>query len=252
MFLEDGDFSSANSYCEKVLDIDPENALAYLGKLMAELKVKNRDELNYQKNDLNKYASFTKAVKFADEGLKAELLIYRNESIYNYGMSYIKYSNENFGKSYDAIKDILNNINTAVNIFTAIPNYKDPKSICDNALELLKEKAFNCACSIREKLLSSHSESEFKQASELFTLSSNDSLTVFPKLSGTTTSGLPNLTPFSIAAAMPSACLFRMFSRSFCATKESICKTRSANSTSFRASICLSSFWSALDTRIYP
>ena len=33
MFLEDKDWNAANEYCEKVLDIDPENALAYLGKL---------------------------------------------------------------------------------------------------------------------------------------------------------------------------------------------------------------------------
>ena len=41
MFLEDGNWKSAEEYCEKVLDIDPECAEAYLGKLMAETKSKN-------------------------------------------------------------------------------------------------------------------------------------------------------------------------------------------------------------------
>ena len=45
IFLEDGDWQSADEYCEKVLDLDPENAEAYLGKLMAELKVRKRDDL---------------------------------------------------------------------------------------------------------------------------------------------------------------------------------------------------------------
>ena len=36
MFLVDGEWVSANEYCEKVLDMDPECAEAYLGKLMAE------------------------------------------------------------------------------------------------------------------------------------------------------------------------------------------------------------------------
>ena len=36
MFLEDGDFSRADEFCEQVLNLDPENAEAYLGKLMAE------------------------------------------------------------------------------------------------------------------------------------------------------------------------------------------------------------------------
>ena len=35
MFLEDGEFDSADEYCEKVLDQDPKCARAYLGKLMA-------------------------------------------------------------------------------------------------------------------------------------------------------------------------------------------------------------------------
>ena len=35
MFLEDGNWQEADAYCEKVLDQDPENAQAYLGKLMA-------------------------------------------------------------------------------------------------------------------------------------------------------------------------------------------------------------------------
>ena len=53
MFLEDGDWGSANAYCEKVLDMDPENALAYLGKLMAELRVKKQESLQDQANPFN-------------------------------------------------------------------------------------------------------------------------------------------------------------------------------------------------------
>ena len=39
IFLEDGNWQAADEYAEKVLDIDPENAQAYLGKLMAELAI---------------------------------------------------------------------------------------------------------------------------------------------------------------------------------------------------------------------
>ena len=45
MFLEDGNWSSAKEYCEKVLDLEPENAQAYLGKLMAEQRVKTQAAL---------------------------------------------------------------------------------------------------------------------------------------------------------------------------------------------------------------
>ena len=43
MFLEDGKWDEADSYCEKVLDKDPKNAEAYLGKLMAECHTKKQD-----------------------------------------------------------------------------------------------------------------------------------------------------------------------------------------------------------------
>lgn len=45
MFLEDGNWQEADTYCEKVLDQDPENARAYLGKLMAQLHIATKEKL---------------------------------------------------------------------------------------------------------------------------------------------------------------------------------------------------------------
>lgn len=39
IFLGDGDWAKADEYCERVLDMDPECAEAYLGKLMVEKHV---------------------------------------------------------------------------------------------------------------------------------------------------------------------------------------------------------------------
>ncbi len=47
LFLEDGDWQNADEYCERVLDIEPENALGYLGKLMAEQRVRKQEDLNH-------------------------------------------------------------------------------------------------------------------------------------------------------------------------------------------------------------
>ncbi len=73
MFLEDGDWASANEYCEKVLDQDPENAEAYLGKLMAELRCRQRGSLRQQPKAFDGSNNYKKALRFADEALKAEL-----------------------------------------------------------------------------------------------------------------------------------------------------------------------------------
>ena len=73
MFLEDGDWTSADEYCEKVLDIDPECADAYLGKLMAELHVSKQDALKDCVDPFDHSNNYQKAVRFAESALKAEL-----------------------------------------------------------------------------------------------------------------------------------------------------------------------------------
>ena len=73
MFLEDGDWNSANEYCEKVLDIDPENASAYLGKLLSELRVRKQEALKEQAEPFDHNNNYQKAVRFADEKLKTAL-----------------------------------------------------------------------------------------------------------------------------------------------------------------------------------
>lgn len=45
MFLEDGEFEKANEYCDRVLDVEPENAKAYCGKFMADMEARNWEEL---------------------------------------------------------------------------------------------------------------------------------------------------------------------------------------------------------------
>lgn len=78
MFLEDSDWNSADNYCEKVLDIDPENAEAYLGKLMAELHVNSEEALAEQMVDFSENANFKKALRFANEESRETLLSYSN------------------------------------------------------------------------------------------------------------------------------------------------------------------------------
>ena len=45
LFLEESNFDEAERYFEQALRQDPENSKAYLGKLMAELKIKSMDSL---------------------------------------------------------------------------------------------------------------------------------------------------------------------------------------------------------------
>lgn len=73
MFLEDGNWKEADAYCEKVLDQDPENAQAYLGKLMAELRVRKQESLKDCKKPFDNSGNYQKALRFADSALANEM-----------------------------------------------------------------------------------------------------------------------------------------------------------------------------------
>ena len=73
MALEDGEWSKADEFCEQALNLDFQNARAYLGKLMAELHVRREADLSGQPRPLASNGHYQKALRFADEALKAEL-----------------------------------------------------------------------------------------------------------------------------------------------------------------------------------
>ena len=80
LFLEDGDWKQADEYLDKVLDIDPEYAPAYVGKLCAELKVKQEELLAHQTIPLNRNKHFEKALRFASADYRVKLEKYNEET----------------------------------------------------------------------------------------------------------------------------------------------------------------------------
>lgn len=76
MFIEDGEFSRADEFCEQVLNQDPENAEAYLGKLMAELKVSSKEDLKNQEKAFDDNNNYKKIVRFGNKSLVSELSNY--------------------------------------------------------------------------------------------------------------------------------------------------------------------------------
>ena len=73
MALEDGDWDSANQLCERVLDINPQNAEAYLGKLMVDLRCRRREDLQGQSEPFDNNSNYIKIIKFGNDGLKSEI-----------------------------------------------------------------------------------------------------------------------------------------------------------------------------------
>lgn len=73
MFLEDGNWEEADEYCEKVLDQDPENAQAYLGKLMAELRVRKQEQLAECAETFENNGNYQKALRFGSKDFQSTL-----------------------------------------------------------------------------------------------------------------------------------------------------------------------------------
>jgi len=167
LFLEDGSWEEADVYCEKVLDIEPECAEAYLGKLLAEFKVHSIDELSQTDIKLDESKHYKKILRYADDklcdkiaeiaktisqkaALKAEEK--KAESLYNNACACENSNDEN------VILDCIQKLES-------ISDYKDS----DEKAELFKQRYNQIMYSKGiEKMNSAAVKSDFEQAAEYF------------------------------------------------------------------------------------
>lgn len=73
IFLEDGEFGRADEFLEHILNQDPENAQAYLGKLMIDLKVNRPENLADCGDPFDTNRNYQRAIQFADVELAEQL-----------------------------------------------------------------------------------------------------------------------------------------------------------------------------------
>ncbi len=76
LYLEDGDWENADTYCERVLDRDPENAEAYLLKLMAELQIHTKNDFCTVAKPFDASGNYQKVLRFGDTQLQAQVIHY--------------------------------------------------------------------------------------------------------------------------------------------------------------------------------
>ncbi|MBE7050620.1 MAG: TIR domain-containing protein [Ruminococcaceae bacterium] len=133
MALEDGEWQKADDFFEQVLNFDAKLAEAYLGKLMAELRIKKQEDLKNVNKPFDDNVNYNKAIRFGSEKLKNQL------------EEYIIHIKE---KMEEQLK--FNLYNKAVNmlekgrVFSAIPvlkkivGYKDTETLLDQAINCSK------------------------------------------------------------------------------------------------------------------
>ena len=137
MFLEDGEWDNASAYGERVLDMDPENARAYLCKMLAELKLNGKEKLADCNKPFDSNANYNKIVRFADEPLKAELEGY---------LAAIKsrLASKSTEAKYQSACQILNNsmdvqdLQKAASMFSDLGDYKDSAELASKCSEKTK------------------------------------------------------------------------------------------------------------------
>lgn len=162
MFLEDGNWEEADSYCEKVLDQEPENAQAYLGKLMAEVHVKRKEDLADCANPFDNRNSYQKVIRFGDKTLASKLQGY---------VAHIRERNETARqtKIYEDGCHAMETAQTeqaylkAAELFQRIPEFQDAASLAERcqlqAEACRKDNIYNSAKSqMRRNTISNYKE----------------------------------------------------------------------------------------------
>lgn len=151
LFLEDGDWNSANDYCNRVLDLDPECAQAYFYLMMAKLQARTVEQIGEMslENDISDDEYYKKAYRFADDALKTKLDNLHKQTIYNFALNKL-----NSSTTYD-------------DFIAAKTNFKKVGDFKDTAqkIKACQQGAYNIALDVMKK---SHSEDDYKKAGNMF------------------------------------------------------------------------------------
>lgn len=128
LFIEDGLFERADQYLEFILDQDPENARAYLGKLMIDLRVNTQEQLAEQEQPFDSNGNYVKAVRYGDEKLANMLIAYSE-----------KVKQEAYDRAVQAMNDDADkqSLQTVAMLFNSLGNYKDAALFKEQVLKVL-------------------------------------------------------------------------------------------------------------------
>ncbi|MDE6724455.1 MAG: toll/interleukin-1 receptor domain-containing protein, partial [Ruminiclostridium sp.] len=132
--LEDGDWKKANEFFEQVLNENVEEPRAYLGKLMAELKLNFENQFMDNKSNFSNSDNYKKAIRFGDSDFKEKLENYNKQSFYNKALK--KMNNSKNENDYIAAKEM----------FLSLGNYSNSAEMADKCEENAKECIYQRAC----------------------------------------------------------------------------------------------------------
>ena len=101
IFLSDKEWEKADAQCEKVLDIDPENAMAYLAKLLAKCRIPTKSDIRTSKANLEENLEFHKFMQYASNSEKEDLTGYFEQAKINFSSATYKKAEELIKRATD-------------------------------------------------------------------------------------------------------------------------------------------------------
>jgi uncharacterized repeat protein (TIGR02543 family) len=120
LFLEDGDFDSADEYAEKILDIDPECSDAYIIKLLIDLKLRSASQIISYATPIDRNPNYIKALRFAKGDARNKIEGYNQAIVERIDL-------ENKKQQYATACSLMNvhKYDEAIAAFSKIKTFKD-------------------------------------------------------------------------------------------------------------------------------
>ena len=160
LFCEDGEFDNADEYAEKVLDINPECAEAYVVKLLIELGLKKPSDLAQCKAPISDSSNYQKAIRFASPEYRETIEGYNNAIIKRIDTAR---KDEVYARGVELMK--LHRYDEAVQYFQKIPTYKDSTQKVDDCRKLAETERRDGIYQRATQLLNA---GQFDEAARLF------------------------------------------------------------------------------------
>ena len=141
IFLSDGDFDEAERYYEQALRQDPENSAAYLGKLLAQLRLHSADELTGVSTPFAEHKLFQRALEFANDDERAELQRYLDAQTTNLEAKKEAERERIYTRALQLKAKITNQAqaNTVIAMLSPIVPYKDSGAIIEEVRQNIAE-----------------------------------------------------------------------------------------------------------------
>ena len=161
MFLEDQNWQMADEYAEKVLDIDPENGKAYLGKLLGQMQITKPELLQQSTIPFHGNSNYIKTIRYGDDEL-AEMV--------QKAASMVKDKNETYLRLVEAEKNakLRKDFVELAEQFQTLSGYKDADRLVKECLEKAEICRKNGIYNQAIKLMKTGKRDSCEEAKQLF------------------------------------------------------------------------------------